>query len=173
MSQFEAFNENLINNKKSITLLEYVKQCNFTNIDISFIDKFIELVSRTDFCIPHTYLQDYGVYKLSSGSNDLGKILERNGFIENVDFHCSESFLSSETSRGIKYSNNYMLTPDTFKILLIRSIKCKKYANYYIYLEKCVKYYNDYQIKLNKRYITTLHEKIINYDTIIIPFLIL
>ena len=70
-SPFEAFNLKLIDNKTNINLLDYVKQCNFTNIDISFIDKFIELVPRTDFCIPHTYLKDYGVYKLTGGSSDL------------------------------------------------------------------------------------------------------
>ena len=36
----------------------------------------------------------------------------------------------------------YYITPDIFKILLIRSKNTKKYANYYIFLEKIVYYYN-------------------------------
>uniref|UniRef100_A0A6C0EC64 Uncharacterized protein n=1 Tax=viral metagenome TaxID=1070528 RepID=A0A6C0EC64_9ZZZZ len=43
----------------------------------------------------------------------------------------------------------------------MRSLKTKIYAKYYLLLEECIKYYNDYQIELNKKYIIKL--KIKNY----------
>jgi small-conductance mechanosensitive channel len=41
----------------------------------------------------------------------------------------------------------------------MRSKNTKKYAKYYILLEKCIKYYNDYQLELNKKYIIKLKNK--------------
>ena len=40
----------------------------------------------------------------------------------------------------------YMLHPDTFKKCLIKSLKTDKYADYFLLLEKCIKYYNEYQL---------------------------
>ena len=45
----------------------------------------------------------------------------------------------------------YFLKPDIFKILLIRTKNTRKYANYYIMLEKAIYYYEKYQnMKLSK-----------------------
>ena len=167
MDQFIAFNQILIDNKVTINLLDYVKRCNFDDVDMSFIDTFIELVFRDDFCIPHTYLKNYGVYKLSGGSSDLEKRLKTNGFKKDVDYRLRKKVES--TSGGCTHYSEYMLKPDTFKKLLIRSTKCEKYANYYIYLERCIKYYNDYQLELNRRNMAKLYDQINNYDTFIIP----
>ena len=38
------------------------------------------------------------------------------------------------------------MTPDTIKQCLIRSKNTNKYAEYYILLGKCIKYYSEYQI---------------------------
>ena len=46
----------------------------------------------------------------------------------------------------------------------MRSKNTKIYAKYYLLLEKCVKYYNDYQIELNKKYIIKLKNKIDRKD---------
>ena len=44
------------------------------------------------------------------------------------------------------------------------SLKTRKYAKYYLLLEKCIKYYNDYQNKLNYKYIIKLKNKIVDKD---------
>jgi len=38
----------------------------------------------------------------------------------------------------------------------MRSLKTKKY---YLLLEECIKYFNDYQIELNKKYIIKLPQR--------------
>ena len=50
---------------------------------------------------------------------------------------------------GTVIKNEYYLHPRAFKICLMRSLKTREYARYYILLEECIKYFNDYQIKLN------------------------
>ena len=75
-------NENIINFVKEINKLKY-------NIDISFIDEFIELVSKDECCIHHNMLVKYGISNLKGGSKDIKRILEQNNFIENEDYQLS------------------------------------------------------------------------------------
>ena len=42
----------------------------------------------------------------------------------------------------------------------MRSLKTRKYAKYYLLLEKCIKYFNDYQNKLKEKYIIKLETKV-------------
>ena len=47
---------------------------------------------------------------------------------------------------------NYMMSSDVFKMVCMRSKNTKKYAQYYILLDKCIKYYNDYEkLKLEQK----------------------
>ena len=46
---------------------------------------------------------------------------------------------------GRTHHIDYILTPDAFKIICIRSKKTTKFAKYYLLLEKCIKYYNDFE----------------------------
>ena len=136
--EIQAYNQKLVNENEVITIIEYVKKLNdkFYHIDIPFIDDFIDLVNKEDCCINHEILAKYEITSLTSGSNDAKKIIERNDGVEGVDFE-----VRPEAERII-----YLLHPSFFKKLLIRSKNTDKYADYYLLLEKCVKYYNDYQI---------------------------
>ena len=59
----------LVDYQVNINIIEFVKEINKIKykIDISFIDEFIELVSKDDCCIHHNMLQKYGIYNLKSG----------------------------------------------------------------------------------------------------------
>ena len=101
-------------------------------------------------------LQKYGIISLNKGTTDIKRLLEQNDFIENDDFKLRNvAEFNSKGGRGNK--NEYYLHPRAFKICLMRSLKTKKYAKYYLLLEECIKYYNDYQIELqiikNQRFI--------------------
>ena len=78
--EIQKYNEDLISKNEEIIILDYVKKLNdkFYNIDISFIDDFIELVDKDDFCIHHEMLVKYGASQMSSGSNDIKFFLEQN-----------------------------------------------------------------------------------------------
>ena len=163
MSSYTTINEYntyLVNNQININIIEYVKEVNKIkyNINISFIDEFLELVSKDECCIHHNMLQKYGIISLKNGSTNIKRLLEQNEFIENEDYLLLN--VEEHLSSGTKYKNEYYLHPDAFKICLMRSLKTRKYAKYYLLLEKCIKYYNNYQIKLNEKYIIKLKFKI-------------
>ena len=87
------YNQYLIDNNIDLTLIEYIKDANkrFYEYDISFMEEFMNLVDRVDFCIPHEYLIKYGVIKIKK--NDSSKILqmlEARGLKEREDYIVSE-----------------------------------------------------------------------------------
>jgi len=108
-------------------------------------------------------LQTYGILNLKGTTNDIKRILEQNEFIEKEDFDL-RNVAQVRPQGGTVIKNEYYLHPRAFKICLLRSLKTKKYAKYYLLLEECIKYYNDYQIELNKKYIIKLKLKIIKKD---------
>ena len=152
MSSYTTINEYnayLVDNQVNINIIDFVKEVNKIkyNIDISFIDEFLELVSKDECCIHHDMLQKYGISNLKGGTADIKKIMEQNNFFENEDFEL-RNVSELRPQGGISNKNEYLLHPRAFKICLVRSLKTKKYAKYYLLLEECIKYFNDYQIEL-------------------------
>jgi len=111
-------------------------------------------------------LQKYGISTLNSTTCDIKKMLIQNNFIENKDYKLGNiSQFNSKGGRGNK--NEYYLHPRSFKICLMRSLKTKVYANYYLLLEEAIKYFNDYQNLLKENYVIKLKEKIKNNKLLI------
>ena len=69
----EEYNNYLVENQININIIEFVKEINKLkyNIDISFIDEFIELVSKDECCIHHDMLVKYNVISLKGTTNDV------------------------------------------------------------------------------------------------------
>jgi hypothetical protein len=142
MSSYTTINEYntyLVENQVNINIIDYVKEVNKLeyNINIKFIDEFIELVSKDDCCIHHIMLQNYGIISLTSGTTDIKRLLKQNKFIENKDFEL-RNVAELRSQGGISNKNEYYLHPDAFKICLMRSFKTREYAIYYLLLEKCI-----------------------------------
>ena len=154
----EEFNDNLVENEIIMSIIDYVKRINEIkfNIDISFIDELLELVLKNECCIHHKMLVKYGIVSLKSGTSDIKRLIEQYEF-DDEDYLLRN--VAEQVKSGTKYRKEYYFHPDSFKLCLIRSLNTKKYARYYILLEKCIKYYNDYQILLNKKYNIELQEK--------------
>ena len=140
----EEYNNTLVKNKTDITIIKYVKKINKLTfkIDISFINDFIELVDLDTCCIHHSMLQKYKVSNLTSGTKEVIVIMEQYGFINGKDYKLGNI---PEFNGGRGNKNNYYLHPDTFKICCQRAKNTLVYAKYFILLEKCMKYYNDYE----------------------------
>ena len=141
-SAINDYNTYLVENQLNINIIDYVKEINKLNItkkkiDILFIDEFIELVNKDECCIHHDMLQNYGISSLKGGTADIKKILKQNNFIENEDFEL-RNVSELRSQGGISNKNEYYLHPDAFKICLMRSLKTRKYAKYYLLLEKCI-----------------------------------
>jgi hypothetical protein len=170
MNQITDYNISLINNKTNITIIDYVKQINKLkfNIDISFIDEFIELVSKDECCIHHNMLQKYGILTLKGTTSDIKRMFDQYELEENLDYNL-HNVMQVRLNRGEVIKKEYYLHPNAFKICLIRSKNTKKYAKYYILLEQCIKYYNDYQKIIEKdNNIQELKDLIKNMEKILI-----
>ena len=155
----QDYNQYLINNQLFLNIIDYVKEINIIyNIDINFINDFIELVSEDKCCIHYNMLQKYGILTLNKGTTDINRLLEQNNFIENEDYQL-RNVAELRPQGGSSIKNKYFLHPRAFKICLIRSKNTKIYANYYLLLEECIKYFNDYQNILKEKYIIKLKTK--------------
>ena len=88
----ESFIQNLVLTKPSVNIIEFAKLLNeiLNNVDISFIEEFIELVGRTDFCIPHELLYKHGVLTENT-TGHIKRLLEQNDFKELKDYHITKS----------------------------------------------------------------------------------
>ena len=146
-SKIEEYNTSLVNSEIPINIIDYVKKVNELECkisDISFIDDFIKLVDRKDFCIHHSMLQTYGVLSIKDTA-DVKRLLNRHKFEKNIDYN-------TRKSAGITKSNNeYYLTPECFKLCLMRSQNVKIYSRYYLLIEISMVYFSKYQLKLEKK----------------------
>jgi phage anti-repressor protein len=107
-------------------------------------------------------IQKYEILKLNKGTTDIKNLITQNKFIENQDYRLRN--VSESKKGGCTHKIEYYLHPRAFKICLIRSKNTKLYVNYYLLLEECIKYFHDYQIELNKKYIIKLKNKIVDKD---------
>uniref|UniRef100_A0A6C0H8Q3 Uncharacterized protein n=1 Tax=viral metagenome TaxID=1070528 RepID=A0A6C0H8Q3_9ZZZZ len=160
----EKYNNELIREQRNINIIDYINEVNklFHKIDTSFINEFIDLISRNECCIHHNLLEKYEVISLSSSTFDIKRILDQNELIIEKDYILRNSNqFNSKEGKGKK--NEYYLHPYAFKLCLIRSLKTPKYAKYYLLLEECIKYFNDYQNKINEVYIISYKNRIGEY----------
>ena len=137
----------LVQNPK-INIVDFAKQYNLLtkNIDVSFIDQFLSMVESDDFCIHHDMLYMYGVSSLTGGSGDVRKFINQNEFIEDEDYRLRK--VSDPVPQGGYVTRNeYYFHPRAFKMCLIRSLKTRKYAEYYLFLEEVIYWFNKFQIQ--------------------------
>ena len=167
MTQFNNINEFNNFNSEYLTkmnLIEYFKKVHsvfYKDIDITFMDYFLEICQNDDkFVIHHDKLKEYKVIE-SDDSQKVFNILKRRNLIENIDYRIT---VDGEPVKqgGFVYKNTYYLTPYAFKICLIKSNKSNKYAKYYLLLEKIFNYYNDYQQKYTAMLLSGKDTKIDN-----------
>ena len=173
MSQFQTiteFNTYLTNNLiNEYNLNEYFKLIHtefYSNIDISFMDYFLELTNNeNEFIVKHIKLQEYKVINNIKSSTIL-QALNGNYLIENEDYRV-HNVMQPVKQGGYSIKKEYHLTPYAFKLCLIRSKNSKQYAKYYLLLEQVFKNYQEYQIMYQSKIINgiskenkSLHDKI-------------
>jgi hypothetical protein len=95
---------------------------------------------------------------LNKGTTHVKDLMLQYIFIEGKDYRVS-NVRDSAPNGGCTHKNEYYLHPRAFKKCLMRSLKTQKYADYYLLLEECIKYYDAYQNKLKENYYITLLSK--------------
>lgn len=140
MSDVFMFNTTIIADKACLTFSEYAVKY-YERFDMVLDEKLLEDISeRLDiakqgqFVMSYTKLVEYGAIPSASTPADAAKKLKALGLIKDQDFQLDNS-------------NEYQLTPEAFKIGLIRSKKeVSDIARKYIEIEGIVPCYMDYRI---------------------------
>ena len=114
--EIQKINQTLVDENVEYTIIHYVKYLNelFFNININFIDDFMDFVTNEGFVIHHDMIFKYGILN-NSDTNHINRLLKQYDFEEDVDY--SSCLPPDSWGRII-----YMLKPEIFKMLLIRSI---------------------------------------------------
>lgn len=152
------------NNLVKYDLIEFFKLMHtnyFSNIDISFMEYFLELCDKQDeFCINQEKLKEYGVLTNINNSNYIKQCLNNRLCLEENEHYLAASF--DAVSHGGNNKITYTLTPVGFKLALIRSKNTKIYAMYYLLLEKVFYLYQEYQKLYQEKLISIKDNKIDN-----------
>ena len=166
MSKFatiEEYNNDLIKSLIKKDLIDYFKYIHhnyYQNINISFMDYFLEICKDDDkFIINHQKLKEYKVINNIDTSRVIKTCLNQYNLIENIDYRV-DNVIQQDITHGGSNKKEYKLTPTAFKLCLIRAKNSKIYANYYLLLEKVFKYYNDYQFGYQEHLLTLKDDKI-------------
>jgi protein phosphatase PTC7 len=143
----KEFNKSLLDSNTELTIGEYIKIMNerIYKIDPQFLMDFMMLVERDDCCIHSDLLKAYGIQSKTSSSTKALKLFEKFDFVEGKDYRMESEII------GKNVTIFYFMTPIVFKKLLLRSKNTDIYANYYMILEKCIYYYHQYQIELERK----------------------
>jgi phage anti-repressor protein len=146
----------------------------YVDINVDFMEFFIELTGSEDYDIHHTKLIEYGIMT-SSKSDHIKEKFENSGLVEGVDFILKES--EQSVNSGVKYSKDYYLNVDSFKLCLLtaqrrpgQEVDPFIYSDYYILLERIYILYTYYQRTYNAKLISikdeliSINEKIISIN---------
>ncbi len=152
-------------------LFNYLHKTYYSNIDISFMDFFISLISyEGQFILHHNKLIEYGAFKENTQSFNILDRINSLRLIKDVDYlllNVQEQMKTSGRGSGIKYKIEYIFTPDAFKLILTKSRRESKYALYCILLEKMKTYIELYE-KLYKDKLLSMKDdkldKVINQN---------
>ncbi len=147
-SLIASLNAELSVNNYNLTLKEYFKiyheKC-ISKVDISFMDYFLYLCDHEEeFVVEQEKLKEYNVLNNIDTSKDIKRALEKFDLIEGEDYLLGK-VAQQDYKHGGSNAKLYTLTPESFKLCLIRAKNSKKYANYYLLLEKVVNSYNKYE----------------------------
>jgi hypothetical protein len=137
----------------------------YVDINVDFMEYFIELTEYEDFVIHRTKLIEYGIMTSSRSSNIKDKF-ENIGLVDGVDFILKEVH-NQRLTRGASNTKDYYLNADSFKKCLMRAkrhigqeVDPMVYCDYYILLERMYILYTYYQRTYDAKLLSIKDEKI-------------
>jgi phage anti-repressor protein len=150
MQKIVEFNKNLaLTTDGNYDIFKYVHNISELlnkNYDNEIIDELLNLGHHDECNISYFMLIRYGIVP---GKNDykraenFGKLLKYYRYIENEDYIITQTSIPG--NRGLKYVTDYLLNPDSIKLYLMRTEITDKYCDYFLLIEKAIRYYCDYQ----------------------------
>lgn len=167
-----GFIDNHVESLKAISFRQFFTEFQslfYPNYEISFMDNLLEMSKKEyegKFVVHHEKLFSYGLMHNADTINDIRKRLAALGLSENEDYQLTK-FSDPSRHGGHTTKTVYMLTPEGFKLALMRSQNHKKntsdvskYAKYYVLLDKVIGYYDEYHQRLNDALSSVKDDKI-------------
>ena len=164
----QELNKYYAENCAKLEIYEYIQKLHDTfyqNVDLSFMEYFLSYIEQDgQFVIDaQESLYKFGAINAKKkDSSAIIKTLQRSGLKENEDYQLRQ--LSEPVPQGgFTKINKYMLTPDAFKKVLLdvhNHTLRKKHIDYYLFLEKTIKYFQDYSIIYKDYILSGKDEKI-------------
>ncbi len=163
----KAYSAELGNSLTEVNMEEFfisVHDKFFSDIDISFMSFFLELVETEGFIVHHNKLAEYGIMTSTRSCNVLKKLTLLD-MEENVDYLIKQ--VSGQVGNsGVKHVNMYYLTAKSFKKCLMRAQRRPNqpvdpaiYCDYYLLLEDMCALFRFYQKTLNAKIVAKLEEE--------------
>ena len=153
----ETFNDELAKTQRRVDIHAYYDKAliDLFKIDVEiykkeFASQFLSWVDIPDeFCIPHSELSNYGALSDKIKDKDSSRVKkffnDTHSYVEGVDYIIVEEVVVNGRGCGQATKKTYMMTPDVFKMCLMRCKNTRKYADYYLILEKVFVYYHRYE----------------------------
>jgi hypothetical protein len=122
-------------------LLQFLKK--YSDVDVEFIQQFISIQKGDNLHVPFTIDLDLVSKWLKTKKDKLKKTLNKS-YIVNIDFILLPPKVEQDTHGGHN-KEVVLLTPDTFKMLTMKSHTkdAQKVRYYYVTLEKLIEIYKD------------------------------
>jgi hypothetical protein len=167
MDEIQQFSLELANSLVKCTLEDYFKAFHdnfYKDENIEFMGYFLSLIpKRKEFCVEHVKLQEYKVVNNLITSANILRALKQYDLEEGIDFNLFNVEQVRE-NRGTVNTKQYMLTPNAFKLCLIRAKNSKAYAKYYMRYEEMYYYYKYYQTEYQNKVLSMKDDKIDNLE---------
>lgn len=159
----KSFNTKLVKSLRKLNFREYFEDAYakyFSHVDISFMGEFLEL-STTDgtFIVPQEMLKKYGVLTSIDTSQKVKRCLDQYDLTEGSDYRV-DNVGQPVKQGGVSTKKMYTLSVDAFKLCLIRAKNSRKYASYYLTLERVVAFYYQYLTQYDANLISMKDDKI-------------
>ena len=149
----EEYNLYLIKKYDNIlNIIEYFSKIHrtfFSEVDISFMNYFLDLSNPTrfnNFCIYEKDLRKYGLINERVRPRDL---ITKYNLVRNIDWNYQEAHEDETHYSFFNLSGNkksIVFTPKAFKKLILKSSNIM-FMEYYMLIETIFRYYHDYQVK--------------------------
>lgn len=145
------YNNHLVETLTRIALKDYIihnHEMFHSDQNIDFMEEFMQLCEQSEkFVVSQEMLRKYGVLNNIETSGTIKRILEQNNLEKDKDYQLYNVVqpLKGTSGGATSGKNVYTLTPNAFKLCLIRSKNSKTYAKYYLFIEQVVHYYSKYQ----------------------------
>lgn len=162
----EAVNEYLISKEIHFDLPNYFKYiCTQLRSDINnnFIEFYLTyLLKKNEFNIKHNKLNEFKIMKYSKTKN-IKEYLNQLNLKENLDYKIN-SLIESNKQNNCYIKSEFLLTPNAFKLCVLKSKNNLELTQNLLFLEDCNSYYKEYTINFQKLRLEEKNKKLDELD---------